>query len=304
MCGIAGGFGLTNDPHQQIELILKILRRRGPDDAGSWISEDNKTALAHTRLSIQDLSRFGSQPMISHDKNIRMVFNGEIYNFQELRKDLESKGIRFQGNSDSEVLVNLYALYGVKSFNMLNGIFSAGFYNENEKSLVVVRDPLGIKPLYYNIHGSTFTFASEIKALVRSGWVQAEINPIGALHHLSYLWSPGSTTILKGVSKLLPGHYMLIKHGEEPQLKEYTDLRFEEGIPNYNLHDYVNTLSQKLSAAVKRQLVADVPLGAFLSGGLDSSSIAAFAQKSLGEHRRLQCFTIKVPDHNTNQGFV
>jgi asparagine synthase (glutamine-hydrolysing) len=305
MCGIAGVVALGSDFASRINLARAALRRRGPDDVGLWQSENRNVALAFVRLSIVDTSYAGHQPMTSSDGNIVMVYNGEIYNFRELRRELEAKGEIFVGHSDSEVLVKLFARYGTDCFGRLNGIFAAAFWDRSTETLWLVRDPMGVKPLYFAQLEGALVFASEIKALLRSGWVTPRLNPRAVMFHLGYLWSPGEATIVQGVRKLLPGHALEFRRGHVTKEWCYRDLAFR---PDHSLTDPAVAafkVAETVGEAVRRQMVADVPLGAFLSGGLDSSAVVAFATRGLGAASRLQCFSIEVTDGSTSaEGFA
>jgi len=243
--------------------------------------------------------------MTSNDGNIVMVYNGEIYNFRELRSELEAKGEIFVGHSDSEVLVKLFARYGTDCFARLNGIFAAAFWDRSAETLWLVRDPMGVKPLYFAQLEGSLVFASEIKALLRSGWITPRLNPRAVMFHLGYLWSPGEATIVQGVRKLLPGHALEFRRGQITKEWCYRDLAFR---PDHSLTDPVvaaSKVAETVGEAVRRQMVADVPLGAFLSGGLDSSAVVAFATRELGAASRLQCFSIEVTDESTSaEGFA
>lgn len=303
MCGIFGAVGsksgLLNDQ------ALKTLHHRGPDDRGQWHEGD--TWLGHVRLAIVDTSAAGHQPMISRDGRVVMVFNGEIYNFPALRAELERQGEVFHGHSDSEVLLALFAREGEKCFAYLNGIFAAAFWDRSSEILTLVRDPLGVKPLYLADDGQgSISFASEFKALTRSGLVKPRLDPQAVLAHLGYLWSPGSRTILQGVRKLLPGYALEFRHGRVLREWRYRDINFNP--QNINVTQATQQVAKAVQTAVQQQMVADVPLGAFLSGGLDSSAVVAFAQQTLnneGKNQRLQCFTIEVTDNSTEvEGFA
>src|SRR5258708_22086489 len=187
------------------------------------------------------MSYAGHQPMTSSDGNIVMVYNGEIYNFRELRSELEAKGENFVGHSDSEVLVKLFARYGTDCFGRLNGIFAAAFWDRSTETLWLVRDLMGVKPLYFAQLEGSLVFASEIKALLRSGWVTPRLNPRAVMFHLGYLWSPGETTIVQGVRKLLPGHALEFRRGQVTKEWCYRDLAFR---PDHSLTDPVAAASK------------------------------------------------------------
>ena len=294
MCGIYGVQGTMRSP----ERGLAALRRRGPDQLSHWSDDTADIWLGHARLSIIDLSEAGNQPMHSPDGRLVMIYNGEIYNYRELRDEMEAAGERFIGHSDSEVFLRLFMRDGPACFSRLNGIFGAAFWDRNDRSLTLVRDPMGVKPLYFADQEHGFAFASEIKALIRAGDVVPTINQAAVLHHLGLLWSPGEGTIVSQVQKLLPGEAMVVKDGSVTSRWAYADPTLpvapqETGV---GADDMADRLHDAVETAVQRQLVADVPLGAFLSGGLDSSSIAAFAARHRTGPGKLQCFSIEIAD--------
>lgn len=306
MCGIYGSVGVTK---WRPEVAANVLRRRGPDDSGVWTDSRHNIILGHVRLSIIDTSSAGHQPMQTQCGNIVMVFNGEIYNYRELRQELTQTGVSFRSHSDSEVLLALYAEHGVRAFGRLNGIFSAAFWERDKERLTIVRDPLGVKPLYYVQEANGFVFASEMKALLRSGAAEPTLNPAAVYRHLAYLWSPGKETIVQGIEKLLPGYWMRVLNGSIEEAESYRDIIFPEKMANTGTDDARRTVTEAVRRSVRRQMVSDVPLGAFLSGGLDSSAVAAFAQEKLkedagGASRQLQCFTIAHRGGSTSsEGF-
>lgn len=307
MCGISGFFksksGSSHSP-------ISWLQRRGPDGEGSWQTEDGQLVLSHVRLSIIDPSDAGHQPMTSVDHRVVMVFNGEIYNFRELRTELEADGHQFQGHSDSEVLLHLFARDGAACFSRLNGIFAAAFWEQNTGVLTLVRDPVGVKPLYLSENAGGLVFASEMKGLLRCGAVRPELDPHAVLAHLGFLWSPGRATLVKGVLKVLPGHVIRVKGGRIVSDEPYRALRFNQlPLPTSDTA-VAKAVGAAVQTAVERQMVSDVPLGAFLSGGLDSSAVVAFAQQhrqkeGAGQSGRLQCFSIEVQQGSTaSEGFA
>lgn len=307
MCGISGGFGL---PVIDEARALYLQRRRGPDGSGTWRDDEKRISLAHVRLSIIDKSNAGYQPMVSHDGRVIMVYNGEVYNYRELRAELEAAGERFTGNSDSEVVLAIFAREGARCFARLNGIFAAAFWERDVSTLTLVRDPLGVKPLYVAESNSGFVFASEMKALLRSGIVEPRLNPQAVLAHLGYLWSPGSAALVQGVRKVLPGHVLRVREGKVVSDSSYRDIGFYKQSAPHNDTKAALQVAVAVKEAVGRQMVSDVPLGAFLSGGLDSSAVVAFGQQyrkqqSSGNAGRLQCFSIEVKEGSTAaEGFA
>ncbi len=307
MCGISGSLGLSVLDKAR---ALYLQRRRGPDGSGFWCDDEKRILLAHARLSIIDTSNFGYQPMVSHDGRVIMVYNGEVYNYRELRAELEAAGEAFIGNSDSEVVLALFAREGANCFTRLNGIFAAAFWERDVDILTLVRDPLGVKPLYVAESVSGFAFASEMKALLRSGMVEPCLNPQAVLAHLGYLWSPGGATVAQGIRKVLPGHVVKVREGKVVSDSSYREIIFHRQPAPHNDSQFALQVAAAVKEAVSRQMVSDVPLGAFLSGGLDSSAVVAFGQQQLqqqssGNAGRLQCFSIEVKDGSSSaEGFA
>ncbi len=293
MCGIAGFNG--NFSHIALKRMGESIAHRGPDSYGIFHSPENCVGLSHRRLSIIDLTPTGSQPMSDISGQVVIVFNGEIYNFRELREELVSAGYTFRGNSDTEVLLNLYLLCGEAMLQRLNGVFAFAIWDGRTESLFVARDGLGVKPLYYAKTDAGVVFASELKALLVNQEVKRDIDPDAVLMHLTYLWCPAPSTILKGVKKLQPGHAMQIRDGGIQRLWKYYELPYEQQMTDITAVEAALQVEQALRKAVERQMVADVPVGAFLSGGLDSSAVVAFA-KQVQPDVRLQCFTIGLKD--------
>ena len=289
MCGIAGfNGGFTLDA---LKRMGERIAHRGPDGSGFFHAPEHNVGLAHRRLSIIDLSPTGSQPMSDASSKVAIVFNGEIYNFRELRAELVSDGYSFRGHSDTEVLLNLYLLCGEAMLQRLNGVFAFAVWDERTRSLFVARDGLGVKPLYYAKTNVGVVFASELKALLVNPEIKREIDPNAVLMHLTYLWCPAPFTILKGVRKLPPGHAMQLRDGEIQRQWKFYELPYDQAIANISAEEAARQVEQAVRTAVERQMVADVPVGAFLSGGLDSSAVVAFA-KQVQPDARLQCFTI------------
>lgn len=275
------------------------MRRRGPDDRGFWQDQNHALTLGHLRLSIIDTTKNGHQPMVSHNGRFVMIYNGELYNYRELRTSLEKQGVYFKGQSDSEVLLEMFAHHGTGCFQQFNGIFAVAIWDRDDQILTLARDHIGLKPLYWTEQAAGFGFASEIKAMLRSGMLKPELHPDALARHLTFLWSPGEDTLIKGVKKLRPGHLMQVKDGKVVHDTAFWDMSFEERGPRLESDWTAMKVAQTLEKAVKRQMVADVPLGAFLSGGMDSSSVVAFAQKHLNEtsgtvKQRLQCFSMEL----------
>ena len=289
MCGIAGFLGKFSS--ECLTVMSDTIAHRGPDDTGEFHDPKTGLGLAHRRLSIIDLSPSGHQPMWDATGTVVIVFNGEIYNYRELRKLLAGEGYRFNSTSDTEVLLNLYLQDGPDFLTKLNGIFAFALWDTRKKHLLLARDGLGVKPLYYTQTSKGFLFASEIKALLKAPGIDKTLNPVAINHYISYLYAPSPNTMLKAVRKLLPGHAFLV--GPEGITREWCfyDLPYDQPIEKISIEEACEGLRYYLKQAVKRQMVADVPVGAFLSGGLDSSSVVAYARE-LSTDGSFPCFTI------------
>ncbi len=295
MCGIAGFSG--NFSKSLLSSMNATLTHRGPDDSDILYLPKEQIGLSHNRLSIIDLSSAGKQPMWDATKSAVIVFNGEIYNYPELKEDLVRRGFSFKSSTDTEVILNLYLKYGVEMLNHLNGIFAFAIWDKREDTLFLARDGLGVKPLYVANVSNGFLFASEIKALLQESTIDTSLDPFALFNYLTFLWSPTPRTILRSVQKLEPGHALLIRRGQIIKKWQYYDLPYSNSCEEHlSVDEAVDSLIRLLSQAVSRQMIADVPVGAFLSGGLDSSAIVSFAQKHLTNNQKLQCFTIGFKD--------
>lgn len=288
MCGIVGFQGSFEE--QALHDAISRIQHRGPDDSGFYFSFS--LGLGHTRLSIQDPSSLGHQPMVDEDTGNTVIFNGEIYNFTDLRDELESIGVTFKGQSDTEVLLKLYAKEGEKMLNRLNGIFAFALWDVNQNHVFMARDAMGVKPLYYGSTNKGVAFSSEIKSLLRllPASTSDSLDLASVELYFTFLWCPGEGTPLQGVKKLSPGSAMILQDGQVKKLWSWYTLpvfRIDSGkMPE---RDAISGTEQHLRAAVHRQMVSDVPVGAFLSGGLDSSAIVAFAKEI---NPNISCFTI------------
>ena len=288
MCGIIGVSG--NFLESDLKKATLKLNHRGPDDSGTYFNEDKKIGLGHTRLSIIDLSPLGHQPMISEDKSVILVFNGEIYNFQSLRLDLEKKGHKFIGNSDTEVVLNMYLEFGINFLSKLNGIFGLAIFDNNTNDLFLARDALGVKPLYYYSNNISFSFSSEIKALLHLVSDELSLDYEAIQKYLTFLWCPGDGTPVTSIKKVLPGELIKIQKGKIVSKDNWYVSPQTKFLPKItDKKDAINQVFKALSLSVERQLIADVPVGSFLSGGLDSSAIVALAKEHVPN---LHCFTI------------
>ena len=271
MCGVAGYAG-ANRP-ELLEPMCNALRHRGPDDGGQWSDAEDGVGLGHRRLSIIDLSAAGHQPMSNGDGSIWISYNGEIYDFPEHRERLAAGGYRFRGASDTEVLLALYEERGLDFLNDLNGIFAFAIWDGHKKQMILARDHAGIKPMYYHQHGGELYFASEIKALLAIPELQRNLHLQSLSDYLTLLWVPGDDTLLAGVKKLEPGHFLVWEDGV-CRVKRWFDLNYEPD-ESVTESEWIEAVHDTFMRTTRRQMVSDVPLGAFLSGGLDSSSIVA-----------------------------
>jgi asparagine synthase (glutamine-hydrolysing) len=283
MCGICGMVGRV-DRETVVRMNTRIAHR-GPDDEGIWIEPRAGVGLGHRRLAIIDLSPAGHQPMFSEDGSIALVFNGEIYNYRELKAELAAKGHTFRSSSDTEVIIKLYEQEGTACFTRLNGIFALGLWDGRRDTLVLARDHFGIKPLYYAQTGQTLAFASEAKALFAVPGIEPSVRHDALALYLAFLWTPDPLTAFSQVLKLPAGHYAEYQRGGELRLTQFWDLTFPPASqqPTVALDEaeLVREFRRRFGDAVERQLVSDVPLGAFLSAGLDSTSIVAVMKERM-----------------------
>jgi asparagine synthase (glutamine-hydrolysing) len=290
MCGIAGVYNYRDWKPVESTLcndMIGALAHRGPDDDGLYFCDRAGLALGHRRLSIIDLAA-GHQPMSNEDATVWVVFNGEIYNFQDLRPELESCGHTFQTRSDTETIVHAYEQWGIASFPRLNGMFAFALWDEKKRTLVLARDPFGIKPLYYWNNGKTLAFASEIKSILHHPDVERAVDPQALSDYLSLTYVPSPRTVFAGINKLPPG-YALVCTPEGVVVR-----RFYRNPPRLQSRrseqDVLEELRSRLVSAVKRQMIADVPIGAMLSGGVDSSMLASIMTELAGGP--IETFTI------------
>jgi asparagine synthase (glutamine-hydrolysing) len=301
MCGIVGIYELDQQARvegEQIRQMLAMIRHRGPDQFGVYL--DDQVGLGSARLSIIDLSS-GQQPISNEDESLWIVFNGEIFNYIELRPELEARGHQFSTNSDTEIILHLYEDYGPGCLAYLNGQFAIAIWDENERSLFLARDRVGIRPIFYTQVGSTFLFGSEIKAILADPRVSAEIDPV-ALDQIFTYWSTLSPrTLFKGIQEVPAGHYLLVQNGKH-FVEPYWQVQFpmEEGSLPYSrtdrnrYHQYLDEFRSLLIDATQIRLRADVPVGAYLSGGLDSSTTSAVIRNFT--NNRLDTFSIAFSD--------
>ena len=287
MCGIAGYVSTRiRDGAAVLQRMNEVMIHRGPDEGG--IHVNGTVGLAMRRLKIIDLMG-GSQPMWNEDRTVGLVFNGEIYNFRELREQLEKKGHRFSSRSDTEVIVHQYEEEGVDCLDHLNGMFAFALYDWKQEQLFLARDRIGEKPLYYYFHNGDFIFASEIKSILTFPGLTPSLNLEALNMYLTYEYVPAPYTIYQNISKLQPAHSLLLKKGEL-SLRPYWRPSFRRLEKNFSLEEAVERLRDHVKRSVKMRTVSDVPLGAFLSGGLDSSFITAFLTQC--SSRRVKTFNI------------
>ena len=301
MCGIAGFHG-SFDPGL-LDRMNVILAHRGPDDSGVYYNREAGTGLLHRRLSIIDLSAAGHQPMWDVTHTCVITFNGEIYNYHELTQTLLEDGFQFHSKTDTEILLNLYLRDGHAMLKALNGIFALAIFDTRNKSLFVARDGFGVKPVYYTQTPKGFLFASELKALLLEPSVSRDICAKAIHYYLSYLWAPSPWTMLEHVKKLEPGHALVVRDGAITKTWKFYDIPWRHGDDSLSENEAVTEVRRALDKAVERQMVADVPVGAFLSGGLDSSSICALARSYVTSGYKLQCFTIDAAG-SADEGFA
>lgn len=279
MCGIAGIYNYkTLEPVSErfLKSMNDTLVHRGPDDQGFYVSDE--VGLAHRRLSIIDLAT-GHQPMTNEDCTVWVVFNGEIYNFCELHQWLETKGHRFETRSDTEVIVHLYEEKGEECFSDLRGMFAVAIWDQRKKKLILARDRVGKKPLFYYHDGSKIVFASEIKAILRVSGISRDIDLEALSDYFSFLYVPSPKSILKNIRKVLPGHYLVASSNGLRETK-YWDISFAK-TEDLTEEKWCEKLLDTLQEAVQLRLMSEVPLGAFLSGGVDSSSVVAMMQTAI-----------------------
>lgn len=299
MCGIVGIHNLTQNPPlepAQLEQMLGMIRHRGPDEFGTYLFQDDQSGLAmgSARLSIIDLGG-GQQPIGNEDNSAWIVFNGEIYNYVELRPSLEQAGHQFKTDSDTEVILHLYEEYGPDCVAHLNGQFAFAIWDERKRRLFIARDRVGIRPLYYTVQDGAFIFASEMKAILADERVQPELDPI-ALDQIFTFWSPiQPRTIFKNIQTLPPGHFLMAQNGNL-QIEPYWQPQFpvDGETTQASLDEAAQQLRELLIDSTQIRLRADVPVGAYLSGGLDSSSTSALIHHYT--NKRLETFSIAFTD--------
>ncbi|MBI2619364.1 MAG: asparagine synthase (glutamine-hydrolyzing), partial [Ignavibacteriales bacterium] len=302
MCGICGvyDFGNTNPSFDESLLIgmSTAVAHRGPDDAGTFISQDRRVGFGFRRLAIVDLSPAGHQPMSTPDGKITIVLNGEIYNHGVLRKEFEAKGYRYRSRSDTESILYAYREYGTDFVHKLLGMFAIALWDDEKKQLLLVRDRIGVKPLYYRLANGRLIFGSEIKAILKHPDVARTLNEEGFYHYLTFLVTPAPMTMFAGIQKLEPGHRLIVRDDGTVMNEQYWELiptdaqrtidldgtpiprsHFVERSPRASEEEHSEAVRILLKQSVKDRMMSDVPFGVFLSGGIDSSTnVALMAQ--------------------------
>lgn len=291
MCGIAGQLNTDNSPVSPVILkrMTDAISHRGPDGEGHWVEEN--IGFGHRRLAIIDLSPAGHQPMISSDHRYVLSYNGEIYNFRELRTELEAKGYWFRSQTDSEVVLSALAEWGTDALLKFNGMFALALWDRKEKRLLLARDRYGIKPLYYFQNDKKLVFGSEQKAILEQPFFDRIINKRALLEYFTFQNIFTDQTLIEGIHLLQPGHYAtldLLKTNNDLEFTQYWDYHFKEPESPGDKREYIEELDRLFNQAVNRQLVGDVELGSYLSGGMDSGSITAIAA---GDFPNLKTFT-------------
>jgi asparagine synthase (glutamine-hydrolysing) len=297
MCGIAGVVNCGD--RETLMRMTMVQSHRGPDDSGIWdrrFPDGSYVGLGSRRLAILDLSPLGHMPMCNGDRSLWITYNGEIYNFADLRRELESTGCSFKSHTDTEVLLHLYEKHGPDCIKRLNGMFSFAICDlrSGSPTLFVARDHFGVKPFYYLHRGERFAFASEVKALLQIPGIEAELDPESLHQYLTFLWVPDPNTMFRGIFKLPAGHYAIFRNGEL-KVTQYWDLTFPPADHKYpgTETELAEEIRNRFRESVRAQMVSDVPIGAFLSAGLDSSSIVAMMRQATNQP--LRTYTITFP---------
>ncbi len=303
MCGIAGYWtpGSIDKSSDAINAMLGTIIHRGPDSHGVWRDGRSSVVFGQRRLAIIDLSPGGYQPMLSDDSQTVITFNGEIYNYQELKQELENKGLRFRSQSDTEVLLKGYEVWGVHVLDKLVGMFAFALWDERKQQLFCARDRAGEKPFYYAQGGRGFAFASEIQALTVLPWVDTTLDPEAVALYLNHAYIPAPHSIYQGVRKLPPAHAMTIDAKGMKTWRYWDPVKIvSQGVVQVSEDEALGQLETLLRGAVKGQMIADVPLGAFLSGGIDSSIVVSMMQELSGA-RPVKTFTIGFAEARFNE---
>ncbi|MFN7709791.1 MAG: asparagine synthase (glutamine-hydrolyzing) [Holosporales bacterium] len=308
MCGITG-FKLRspvaeNQLRSALTNMTDALQHRGPDGSGAWVDTARGMALGHRRLAILDLSPLGAQPMVSHHGRYVIVFNGEVYNAPDLRRQLEAEGAVFRGSSDTEVMLEAIANWGLeRAIAQFLGMFAFAVYDQEEDILTLVRDRLGVKPLYWTQNAQGFAFASELRALRVAPWSAREVNPHALEAYLNLSFVPGEHSILKGIQRLPPGHMLRLRPDGRCEISCYWRIQDAAlGVVHSpdlrSAADISQEFKHLVDDAVKRRLLSDVPLGAFLSGGIDSSTVVALMRRHVPHRVRTFSIGFDVATHD------
>ncbi|GIW65709.1 MAG: asparagine synthetase B [Candidatus Parcubacteria bacterium] len=300
MCRITGFWDFNYKGEYDLDNVLTqmrdVLKHGGPDDAGNYLEKDLGLGLANRRLSILDLSPLGHQPMIDDKNEIVVVFNGEIYNFQEIKKELEGFGYKFKSNSDTEVIIYAYKHWRLDCLSKFRGMFAIAIWDKRREELILIRDRIGVKPLYYYFSNGLFMFASETKAFLKHPKFKKEISKEGLFLFFRYGYIFYPYSIWQNVYKLETGSYLIIDKNKNLKKEKYWDLGkvyekyFEIKDKNFDENELIENLEQILIESFKLRLVSDVPVGVFLSGGIDSSTVTALLQRNISQ--KLKTFTI------------
>jgi len=286
MCGICG-FNWNDE--KLIQRMVQKIHHRGPDANG--VKTFSTFSLGNARLSILDLSARGNQPMSSRDGKLWIVYNGEVYSFPEIKKELQARGYKFNSNTDTEVVLKSYEEYGPECLKKFNGMFAFAIWDEEKKELFLARDRIGIKPLYYYFKDGILIFGSEIKSILEADCVKKEVNLQSMYYYLGYEFVPAPDTMFKNIYKLRQGHYAIFRNGNL-QIQKYWDLKFKPEITDEE--EAADRIFAALEKSVQRRLISDVPLGVFLSGGLDSSTVVGFVSRLYP--KKVQTFSIGYKD--------
>lgn len=299
MCGIAGIINLYNNHPVQKQLITDMtntMHHRGPDDYGIFV--DEKVALGHRRLSIIDLSPIGKQPMWDINERVGIVFNGEIYNFNEIKEELLQKGYQFKSHTDTEVIINAYLEYGIKCLEKFNGMFGLCIYDKYNNKSYIARDRIGIKPLYYTETDGKLVFSSEIKAILKYPGFTPSPNKTAISSYLGYRYPIGEYSFFEDINALMPGHYLEIV-GDKIAVHQYWDLPIYKEKDDLGEQYYIDKIRELMQSSINYRMISDVPLGAYLSGGLDSSIVVALMSKNTSE--KIKTFTIGFEEEGYNE---
>lgn len=311
MCGIAGL--VCADSEKRIAAMLETIEHRGRDDEGIWTSgtiDDAgcRVSLGHRRLAIIDTSEAGHQPMLSADGRFVLTFGGEIYNYRELREQLKSKGHAFRTHSDTEVLLNAFAEWGKECLPRLNGMFHFAVWDNRERRLTLARDHVGIKPLYYfydpgtQAKAGSVIFASEVKAILATGLVERALDPQALNQFLTFLWAPDPNTLFRGIKTLPPAHVLTFQDNKI-EIDEWWDVSFDDIEEGRSEKWWQEQVLETLDRTVNMEMVADVPLGSFLSGGIDSSGIVAMMKRHSGD-RRVSTYTVGIESEDLKYDII